>query len=149
MPQAVAAHHTWLAQLLEMWVVVARLGDSRTAAARQQYGRLLHASLRDPSLLTSHPAAVGARFRLLTLGLVYAQSAVKTAATAAGNQPASRTLLIDQILRAVSEFQCLLTVDMACNAQQHVEYLYMHHRKHAFTVTDVAQHSEHDWGCKP
>eukprot|EP00879_Flechtneria_rotunda_P007045 GHRR01007395.1.p1 GENE.GHRR01007395.1~~GHRR01007395.1.p1 ORF type:complete len:1449 (+),score=535.85 GHRR01007395.1:542-4348(+) len=76
MLQAIAAHFLWLSHLLETWVVVSRLRDSRTAAARALFGRLLAASLQDPTALSHHPAAVGAYFRLLTLGLVFARSSM-------------------------------------------------------------------------
>ncbi|KAF8068220.1 PI4KA1 [Scenedesmus sp. PABB004] len=67
--QAIAAHFLWLGHLLETWAVVSRLRDGRAAAARAVIGRLLAASLQDPAALCHHPAAVGAYFRLLTLGL--------------------------------------------------------------------------------
>lgn len=71
--------------------------DGRTAAARMLFGRLLAASLQDPLVLSHHPAALGAYFRLLTLGLVYGKSCV-----AAGAVGSDVLLLFDRIIRAVS-----------------------------------------------
>jgi len=94
---ALAAHGAWLAHLSELWTAAVRLGDVRSEAVRGLYGRLLHHSLRDPSVLSSHPAALGARFRLLTLGLQYGRSLLSR--PAAGSDPGV-LLLFDKILRA-------------------------------------------------
>eukprot|EP00878_Enallax_costatus_P038098 GHUV01043251.1.p1 GENE.GHUV01043251.1~~GHUV01043251.1.p1 ORF type:complete len:186 (+),score=43.64 GHUV01043251.1:440-997(+) len=89
---------------METWAVVSRLRDSRTAAARTVYGRLLAASLRDPSVLSHHPAAVGAYFRLLTLGLVYGQSCLRSVTSSGSGKAvaagADVLLLFDRILQA-------------------------------------------------
>lgn len=104
--QAISAHFLWLSYLIETWAVVSRLRDSRTAAARTVYGRLLAASLRDPLVLSHHPAAVGAYFRLLTLGLVYAKSCLQSVGSSGLGKMvpagADALLLFDRILQAVS-----------------------------------------------
>eukprot|EP00878_Enallax_costatus_P012821 GHUV01013388.1.p1 GENE.GHUV01013388.1~~GHUV01013388.1.p1 ORF type:complete len:2087 (+),score=705.77 GHUV01013388.1:215-6475(+) len=104
MLQAISAHFLWLSYLMETWAVVSRLRDSRTAAARTVYGRLLAASLRDPSVLSHHPAAVGAYFRLLTLGLVYGQSCLRSVTSSGSGKAvaagADVLLLFDRILQA-------------------------------------------------
>ncbi|WIA31066.1 hypothetical protein OEZ86_001095 [Tetradesmus obliquus] len=97
--QAIYAHFLWLSHLLETWAVVSRLRDGRTAAARAVYGRLLAASLQDPAVLSHHPAAVGAYFRLLTLGLVYGRSCLGAAGSGPGRGQ-DVLLLFDRILRA-------------------------------------------------
>lgn len=97
--QAVSAHFLWLSFLTEQWAVIARLRDARTAAARVMYGRLLAASLQDPAVLSHHPAALGAYFRLLTLGLKYGRSCLRGGPATAGKDV---LLLFDRILRAVS-----------------------------------------------
>jgi hypothetical protein len=102
--QAIYAHFLWLSHLLETWAVVSRLRDGRTAAARAVYGRLLAASLQDPAVLSHHPAAVGAYFRLLTLGLVYGRSCLGAAGSGPGRGQ-DVLLLFDRILRAVSRLQ--------------------------------------------
>lgn len=99
---------------METWAVVSRLRDSRTAAARTVYGRLLAASLQDPNVLSHHPAAVGAYFRLLTLGLVYGKSCLDAAGSGVPGRAgvaagADVLLLFDRILRAVSQ-ACLSLV---------------------------------------
>jgi hypothetical protein len=99
--QAISAHHMWLSYLIELWSIVSPLGDGRTSAARHQFGRLLHTSLQDPSVLTHHPAGVGAYFRLLQLGLVYSRSLLLPGVSLA-HQATPMLLLFDQILRAVS-----------------------------------------------
>jgi hypothetical protein len=99
--QAIYAHFLWLSHLLETWAVVSRLRDGRTAAARAVYGRLLAASLQDPAVLSHHPAAVGAYFRLLTLGLVYGRSCLGAAGSGPGRGH-DVLLLFDRILCAVS-----------------------------------------------
>ncbi|KAF6255211.1 hypothetical protein COO60DRAFT_237645 [Scenedesmus sp. NREL 46B-D3] len=96
--QAIYAHFLWLSHLLESWAVVSRLRDGRTAAARAVYGRLLAASLQDPAVLSHHPAAVGAYFRLLTLGLVYGRSCLGAAGSGA-DRGQDVLLLFDRILR--------------------------------------------------
>lgn len=105
--QALSAHFLWLSYLMETWAVVSRLRDSRTAAARTVYGRLLAASLQNPCVLSHHPAAVGAYFRLLTLGLQYGKSCLRSAASGAAGRAgiaagADILLLFDRILQAVS-----------------------------------------------
>lgn len=96
--QAISAHFLWLSFLQEQWAVVGKLRDARTAAARVMYGRLLAASLHDPAVLSHHPAAVGAYFRLLTLGLKYGRSCLRAGAATAGKDV---LLLFDRILQAV------------------------------------------------
>ena len=100
--QAVSAHHMWLSYLIELWSIVSPLGDDRASAAQHQFGRLLHASLQDPSVLTHHPAAVGAYFRLLQLGLAYSRSLLLPGVGLI-RQATPTLLLFDQILRAVSD----------------------------------------------
>jgi len=87
-----------------MWTVLRRRGGSIGAAARQQFARLLHASLQDPSALSSHAASLGARFRLLQLAVTFARDQLvdTEAAGGVGAAPASALLLFDQTLRAVS-----------------------------------------------
>lgn len=65
----IQAHNLWLSFLLEQWELAKT--EPNTLAYSSIYGRLLQHSLSDPSALTHHPAAVGARFRLLMLGLRY------------------------------------------------------------------------------
>jgi hypothetical protein len=92
----------WLSYLLEQWAVVSRLRDGRTAAARVMYGRLLAASLQDPVVLSHHPAAVGAYFRLLTLALKYGRSCLLSGAGSSGRAAGRDVLMLfDRILRAV------------------------------------------------
>lgn len=100
--QAISAHFLWLSFLTEQWAIISRLRDARTAAARVMYGRLLAASLQDPAVLSHHPAAVGAYFRLLTLGLKYGRSCLRGGPATAGKDV---LLLFDRILQAVS--RCL------------------------------------------
>lgn len=97
--QAISAHFLWLSFLQEQWAIISRLRDARTAAARVMYGRLLAASLHDPAVLSHHPAAVGAYFRLLTLGLKYGRSCLRGGPATAGKDV---LLLFDRILQAVS-----------------------------------------------
>jgi hypothetical protein len=97
--QAISAHFLWLSFLTEQWAIISRLRDARTAAARVMYGRLLAASLQDPAVLSHHPAAVGAYFRLLTLGLKYGRSCLRGGPATAGKDV---LLLFDRILQAVS-----------------------------------------------
>lgn len=122
---AVGAHAGWLSFLSEQWTLTSGLGDTRAEAVRALYNRLLHYSLRDPAALSSHPAAIGARFRLLQLGLVYGRSVLArqalaadaaaapgagkgrarsggaaAAGTAAEGEDGSVLLLFDKILRA-------------------------------------------------
>lgn len=97
--QAISAHFLWLSYLQEQWAIISRLRDARTAAARVMYGRLLAASLHDPAVLSHHPAAVGAYFRLLTLGLKYGRSCLRGGPATAGKDV---LLLFDRILQAVS-----------------------------------------------
>jgi transposase len=96
--QAISAHFLWLSFLQEQWAVIGKLRDARTAAARVMYGRLLAASLHDPAVLSHHPAAVGAYFRLLTLGLKYGRSCLRAGPATAGKDV---LLLFDRILQAV------------------------------------------------
>lgn len=97
--QAISAHFLWLSFLTEQWAIISRLRDARTAAARVMYGRLLAASLQDPAVLSHHPAAVGAYFRLLSLGLKYGRSCLRGGPATAGKDV---LLLFDRILQAVS-----------------------------------------------
>jgi hypothetical protein len=99
--QAIAAHHVWLSYLLELWSVVSLLGDEREAAVQHKFARLLYVSLANPGCLTHHPAAVGAYFRLLQLGLAFGRSQLRSGQTLSGH-PVPVLLLFDQILRAVS-----------------------------------------------
>jgi len=68
------------------------------------YGRLLAASLQDPAVLSHHPAAVGAYFRLLTLGLQYGRSCLRSGPATAGRDI---LLLFDRILHTVRIACCL------------------------------------------
>jgi hypothetical protein len=104
--QAISAHFLWLSFLQEQWAIISRMRDARTAAARVTYGRLLAASLHDPVVLSHHPAAVGAYFRLLTLGLKYGRSCVRGGPATAGKDV---LLLFDRIVQAVSLAPPVLT----------------------------------------
>ena len=55
---------------MQVWGV--GLGPISTAVA-PIFGRWAHRSLQEPGMLTHHPAAAGARFRLLLLALRYAR----------------------------------------------------------------------------
>jgi transposase len=101
--QAISAHFLWLSFMQEQWAVISKLRDARTAAARVMYGRLLAASLLDPAVLSHHPAAVGAYFRLLTLGLKYGRSCLRAGPATAGKDV---LLLFDRILQAVRLMPC-------------------------------------------
>lgn len=93
-----SAHFLWLSFLQEQWAVISSLRDGRTAAARVMYGRLLAASLHDPAVLSHHPAALGAYFRLLTLALQYGRSCLRGGPASAGQDV---LLLFDKILQTV------------------------------------------------
>jgi hypothetical protein len=112
--QAISAHFLWLSFLQEQWAIISRMRDARTAAARVTYGRLLAASLHDPAVLSHHPAAVGAYFRLLTLGLKYGRSCVKGGPATAGKDV---LLLFDRIVQAVSV--CVRTGSVAIAARSY------------------------------
>lgn len=111
--QAISAHFLWLGHLCETWEVVGRLRDGRTDAARALYSRLLAASLHDPAMLSHHPAAVGAYFRLLTLGLRFGRGCAGAAALRSGRAGRDVLLLFDHVLRAVS---LLLRMPLCCMA---------------------------------
>lgn len=102
--QAISAHSLWLGHLRETWAVMSLLRDTRTAAARGVLGRLLAASLQDPLVLSHHPAALGAYFRLLSFGLTYAADCMAARPPDGGHSGGDSDdvlLLTDRVLRAV------------------------------------------------
>lgn len=96
--RAISAHDVWLSHLSELWTVLRRRGGAVGAAAREQFARLLNASLAEPRALSAHAASLGPRFRLLQLAVHFARD---LASDSGGAPPAAVLLLFDQSLRAV------------------------------------------------
>ncbi len=84
---ALRAHHLWLAFLLELWATTSSRGGADSAAAAGMLLHVLQRSLADPSLLSMHPLAVGARFRLLQLALRCAAWQLQQAQQQQAQQP--------------------------------------------------------------
>lgn len=70
---AIRAHHAWVVFLTEVWQSQRHDRSPGCLSLRGSIGRILDASLGgiDESPLSLHPAAIGARFRLLHLALSY------------------------------------------------------------------------------
>ncbi|GMH40744.1 hypothetical protein BSKO_08648 [Bryopsis sp. KO-2023] len=98
--EGINAHTLWLSFLLEQWELVRN--EPSTGAFCAIYGRLLQQSLGDPSVLSHHPAAAGALFKLLTLGLRYCEFCLKDHV-----ESVSAAVLYERIIKAgLTWFEC-------------------------------------------
>ncbi|BDA51126.1 phosphatidylinositol 4-kinase alpha [Coccomyxa sp. Obi] len=70
---AIAAHHLWISFFLESWQTATHRIGSIGEAVLRTVQALVWESLAHPHALSQHPASVGARFRLLLLGLKHAR----------------------------------------------------------------------------
>eukprot|EP00884_Botryococcus_braunii_P016006 jgi/Botrbrau1/3089/Bobra.0070s0075.1 len=70
---AISAHHLWLSFWLETWQVLGSGTGPVASALLNIMKYTVSVSLQDATVLTSHPAAAGARFRLLQLALLVAR----------------------------------------------------------------------------
>ena len=97
--RGVRAHGAWLAYWAELWAAYGEGGVGRDArAVTAILGRILHRSLADGRGLTQHPAAAGARARLVCLALRVAQA--EEVAASPRPCPASAAILCQRALRA-------------------------------------------------